>query len=308
MNSPTRALAFRRLAVKIAKAILLSGALLWLSWLILQGWENVRQYSWHIQPQLLALAFPAVLAYWFLNAACWNMALKVLGGELSLPRAIRIYFLSNLARYLPGGGLHALGRAYLGEREKVSAEIVSTSMVMEIALALTSAILVALLSLPLVLSHFGPKALVVGGGLALLGFGALHPRALNFQVGLFARLLRRKSRIQLVVRYSSTLAILAVYFVAWLAASFALFVLLNSLQPIPLSLLPAIGSLYAVSYVFGLLTPLAPAGLGAREGLFIVLVGQLLPMPVVTVAALLFRVWLTLAGLVWVAVAASYSR
>lgn len=98
------------------------------------------------------------------------------------------------------------------------------------------------------------------------------------------------------------MGLLAGYLLIWGFVGAAFFVLLNAVHPLPLTWLPTVAAIYAASWIAGFLTP-APSGLGVREGAIILLLGQYLPVPAVTATAILFRIWLILAEVLWAAVA-----
>ena len=74
----------------------------------------------------------------------------------------------------------------------------------------------------------------------------------------------------------------------------ALAVHLVDLHPVtpehPAATFPTLGAIYALSYLSGLVMPLAPAGLGVREGLMALLLSQLMPVPAAAAASVLVRV------------------
>jgi uncharacterized membrane protein YbhN (UPF0104 family) len=105
------------------------------------------------------------------------------------------------------------------------------------------------------------------------------------------------------LRYSVMLGFLAGYLIIWSFVGTAFFVLLNAVHPLSLAWLPTVIAIYAISWMAGFLAPFAPSGLGVREGAMILLLGQVLPVPAVTVTAILFRLWLILAEVLWAAVA-----
>ena len=54
--------------------------------------------------------------------------------------------------------------------------------------------------------------------------------------------------------------------------------------------LPAVSGIVALSYLFGLAVPIAPAGLGAREGLAALLLSTMMPPPAAAVTSVLYRI------------------
>jgi len=287
---------------KTIKIVATGTILFFLGLSLRRDWRGVSDYIWNAQSWLLSLSFIFMLAQWFMIALEWKVIVRSLGGELGLRKGMRIYFLSNLGRYIPGSVWYVLGRAYLGEREEVSAAVVSTSIVMENALATVSGMLLSALASPLFLSQYGRGSLYAGMAVGALGLIFLHPSLMSWLLSLLARLLRRSSGVTPVGGYLATLGLLLGYIFIWAFRGIAFFMLLYSLCPIPLAWLPTIGGILAASYIVGFLVPFAPGGLGVREGVIVLLLGQYVPLPAAAAAAILLRIWSTLSELIWAGV------
>ncbi len=290
---------------KRAAKILLAGAILFFLGLnIYRGWRDASRFQWDVRPWPLAASFALALAFWFMTGVGWNLMVRCLSGSLSLRKGMKIYFLSNLGWYVPGKVWYAVGRAYLGQREGVSVGVISTSVLMEVILSLTSSALMATLALPLLSPLLGAKSLYLGIAVLVLGLAVLHPALMKLALALLERLLPGAERVtNPPLRYSVMMGLLVGYLFAWSFVGTAFFTLLNAVHPLSLAWLPTVIAIYAVSWMAGFLAPFAPSGLGVREGVMILLLGQFLSVPAVTAAAILFRVWLTLAGVLWAAVA-----
>ena len=169
----------------------------------------------------------------------------------------------------------------------------------------------ATLALPLLSPILGAKGLYLGIAVVVVGLAVLHPALMKPVLALLERLLpgppsselcRSKRDVHPPLRYSVMMGLLAGYLLIWGFVGVAFFVLLNAVPPLPLTWLPTVAAIYAASWIAGFLTP-APSGLGVREGAIILLLGQYLPVPAVTATAILFRIWLILAEVLWAAVA-----
>ena len=289
---------------KVATASVVGAALLFLGLNLYRGWHGTRDYQGRIQPWLLLVSFIFTLAFCFLSAVGWSLTVRCAGGKVNLRRGMRIFFLSNLGKYLPGTVWYIAGRTYLGEREKIPAAVIATSVVVEMALALTSAALISSLALPTLLARYGSGGAYLGMAAVALSLTVLHPRPMGWLLNLFARLLHRlPSEVNLTVGYLEMARLLIAYIFIWAVGALAFLTLLYSIYPVPLAWLPTVAAIYAASWIVGFLTPFAPGGLGVREGALALLLGRYVPLPVATAAALLSRLWLTLGEAVWVAVA-----
>ncbi|MFQ5813531.1 MAG: YbhN family protein [Anaerolineae bacterium] len=290
-----------RRAVKVS---LVGVVLFFLGLNIYHGWRDASRFQWDVRPWLLVVSFTLALAFWFMTGVGWNLTMRCLGGGLALRKGLKVYFLSNLGWYLPGKVWYAVGRAYLGQQEGASAGVISTSVVIEVVLSLTSSALMATLALPLLTPLLGARSIYLGIAVLALGLAALHPALMKRSLTLLERLLPGPKRtINPPLRYSVMMGLLAGYLFIWGFVGAAFFVLLNAVHPLPLAWLPTVAAIYAVSWMAGFLAPFAPSGLGVREGAMILLLGQYLPVPAVTAAAILFRIWLILAEVLWAAVA-----
>ena len=289
---------------RAVKVLLVGAVLFFLGLSIYRGWHDANPFQWNVRPWPLVISFTLALAFWFMTGGGWNIMMRYLGGTLALRQGMKVYFLSNLGWYLPGKVWYAVGRAYLGQQEGVSVGVISTSVLMEMALSLTSSVLMATLALPLVSPLLGAKSLYLGVAVLVLGLAVLHPALMKPALTLLERLLPGPKRtINPPLRYSVMMGLLVGYLFIWGFVGAAFFVLLNAIYPLPLAWLPTVVAIYAISWSAGFLTPFAPSGLGVREGTMILLLGQYLPVPAVTAAAILFRIWLILAEVIWVAVA-----
>ena len=289
---------------RAVKVLLVGAVLFFLGLNIYRGWRDASRFQWSVRPWSLVGSFALALAFWFMTGLGWNLMVRCLGGSLALRRGMRVYFLSNLGWYVPGKVWYAVGRAYLGQREGVSVGVISTSVLMEMVLSLTSSALMATLALPLLSPLLGAKGLYLGIAVLVLGLAILHPALMQPALTLLERLLPGPERaINPPLSYLVMMGLLAGYLFIWSFVGAAFFVLLNAVYPLPLAWLPTVIAIYAVSWIAGFLAPFAPSGLGVREGAMILLLGQYLPVPAVTAAAILFRIWLVLAEVLWVAVA-----
>jgi len=289
---------------KAAKVLLVGVVVFFLGLNIYHGRHRASRFQWNVRPWPLVVSFALALAFWFMTGMGWNWMVRCLGGSLALRKGMKVYFLSNLGWYLPGKVWYAVGRAYLGQREGVSVGVISTSVLMEMVLSLTSSALMATLALPLLSPLLGAKSLYLGIAVLVIGLAVLHPALMKPSLALLERLLPGPERVTSPpLRYSLMMGLLAGYLFIWGFVGAAFFVLLNAVYPLPLAWLPTVIAIYAVSWIAGFLAPFAPSGLGVREGAMILLLGQYLPVPAVTATAILFRIWLILAEVLWAAVA-----
>jgi hypothetical protein len=206
--------------------------------------------------------------------------------------------LANLGGYLPGYGWKHLGKALLAQRQGVPLARASSAVLIEFAgLALTRAV-VALSSISVAtleawgMAGVGPYLGALRGAawLALLG----APWLLERGVAWLAR--RRPPRGgSLAIRKGALWGAMALMCATWVLFGLGLAVLLEAVQS--LSGAQFLVAIFATttSFLASLLVFFVPAGIGVRESVLILALGNALPEATVTAGTLLSRVILILA-------------
>lgn len=180
-----------------------------------------------------------------LALAWWNLLCRF---DIHTSRhwAVRVYGISQIARYVPGNIFHLAGRQAMGMAAGLAGWMLAKSSVWELGLISFAGGLFGLLALPLLLPNMS----------ALVGAG-IFAAALGFAFLLLNRF------------FGAPVARAFGWHAAFLALSGLLFVGLiellsgNSVGE-DLPVLPVIGA-YVLAWLAGLVTPGAPAGLGVRE-------------------------------------------
>jgi glycosyltransferase 2 family protein len=269
---------------------------------IVSEWSQLRAYDWDVDGAQLAISVVALAA-----ALAWGV--WVLGRVLArltpepppFPTLLRIWFLSSLARYVPGKIWQFVGAANMARSAGIAAPVLITAMAIHIGLTLLAAAIVA----AGLLAPFGIDlrtapmiALVV---LGLTSLGLVHPKVLNAGLALVPRALHAEVMVW-SGSWASGLALLALSITAWLATGAAFTLFVDAVVEVPLlSALPLTGA-NALAFLVGYLVFLTPAGLGAREAALAVLLGPIAPPGIAAVVAVATRLW-TIAGEVLGAVA-----
>lgn len=271
--------------------VLVAGALGFLVYAVLRDLPRVRAFPWEPRPVLLVgstLALSAVLA---LGVGVWQLVLRGFGVRIGYAALCRIWFLSNLARYIPGKIWQFVGVAQLGVRSGLPAAVGITSLVVQMGFTLLAACAVALLLLP---------AELVGGGAvrwaAPLVLLLAHPALIRHALRTAEKLARRP-----LARWEGGwgygVGLVALNAGAWLLYGGALYLFIAALTPVPLARLGAVIGMNALAFVAGYLVFIAPAGLGAKETALAGLLGTFLPIAVAAALALAVRLWTVAAEL-----------
>lgn len=209
---------------------------------------------------------------------CWRRWLLGLGQDLPYAQAFRIMYQANLAKYVPGGAWHLVGRAAMCEAAGVPAEAALASMALDTACHVATAAIVGVPVVVLaggVLPGLDPRWLVAG---AVAALAALHPRLVAAGLAVVARITGRAA-IGVPVGYPFLLGQALLYAANWALLALAVVAFGQAWHPAPLGATQAgmIAGGLLVAWVLGAITVVAPAGLGVREAGLALLLAPFFP-------------------------------
>ncbi len=263
----------RRTVRQVAKAswVVLIGVFITL--VIAANWNEIRDIEWTPDRLgFLALAVIAALMRKGLAGVLWVLIVRVVGSGLAVPsrKSLRAFFVSNLAMYLPGTYWYIPGRIMMLREYGISAVQTGAGALLEQMMLVISGGMLSILGLDLVAEALGVSVesffwvlLVVGVGLV-----AIHPRVLDRITNLMTRLLRREP-IAITISYGQMLMLLLFALLIWLFGALSLLLLARVFVPeLPITPFQVgiFGAVFAISWLVGFFTPIAPSGLGVREG------------------------------------------
>jgi hypothetical protein len=230
-------------------------------------WHQVGNLSFPV----VALAFVASLGGLMCSLMVWRSLLADLGSRLSLTEAIRVMFIGQLSKYVPGSVWPLLAQAELAADRGVPRTRTAVSVLLSSAVMVWTGGLVAAVTLPFASTASTGDYLwiMLAAPVALV---LLWPPVLNWSLRLLLRLLRRPSLYQPV-----TLRGLAVStgwaMAGWTVNGLMVYVLTAQLAGDDARRILAVSIAgYALSWVAGFLFIVAPAGAGVREAVLIAVV------------------------------------
>jgi hypothetical protein len=279
-------------------------ALGFLGWTIATEWSELRRHDWSVDvPELLAslLGLVAVLVW---GVWVWHRVLARLHAhDVRFRDLLRIWFLSSLARYVPGKIWQFVGAAGMARSAGIAGPVLLTSMVVHMGFTLLAA---AVVSLALLL----PSGLELGslhvaglGALAGLSVFVVHPAVLNGVLRLVPDAIHQEV-IRWDGRWRDGLALLGLNVVSWIGYGLVFTLFVDALVEVPATAALPLTGANALAFLVGYLVFLAPAGLGAREAALAVLLAPHAPAGVAAVVAVATRLWTIGAELVGAAAVA----
>jgi hypothetical protein len=243
-------------------------------------------------PQILLALLSMALGYSLLPLGSWRI-ITAMGHALTRLNVGRIFFVSNMGKYLPGGIWAFPGRALFYQRAEVPTADAISAVFWEIVLLIMSAALVGLAVTPLLL-QFAPPPLV-GAGIAL------YAGVLALVLFMPPPLLERFNIT--AISTGAKLHTMGVYLVSWVIMGLS-FVLITGVftGPLTVSEVIQLGGLYMFSWVAGFVVVIAPSGIGVRDGLLVVGLLLFLEPPLPGAIAIIARLLWTLAELLALAI------
>jgi uncharacterized membrane protein YbhN (UPF0104 family) len=263
-------------------------------------WREVISLKWQPRPGVFALACVLLALSYALVACLWGLALRRAAGT-PVRAGARIWFLANLARYVPGNVWSFVGAVELARREGVARSRTLAVMALTQVLSVGVALLAGLPVLLAERARLGRPALLGAVAVAVVAAGA----------AVFRRQLLGLARRRLpgldpgaLVPAPGTVALLTVGYAAyWAVTGLAFAALVASAYRLAPGDVPLVVAAYAAAYAVGFLSLLTPAGLGVREGVLVIALAPVLPAGPALVVALVSRVWTMLAELAGAAAA-----
>ena len=227
----------------------------------------------------------------------WRALLADLGSPLPLPAAIRVMFVGQLGKYVPGAVWAVAAQVELARDYAVPRRRSATASLVSMAVTLVVGLVAAGVTLPLVSAHAVRQYWWV---LAVtpLAAACLHPRIIRFGLNLALRVLRR-APLEESAGAAAMARALAWTTLGWFFyGAHAWFLISDFAGKGGRTFALALGG-YALAWAVGFLIIFFPGGIGPREVALIAVLAPVMPSASALVVALASRVVMTIGDLVW---------
>ncbi|MGD1807152.1 UPF0104 family protein [Dapis sp. BLCC M126] len=236
------------------------------------------------------------------SAVVWFWIIKEFHQKVDLRWAIRVYLLTNLAKYLPGNIWHFYGRVTATKQVGVTAEIAILSVLIEPVLMAAAALGVALVGST-------QENLFLQFLCFLVVISIIHPRILNPVIKYLVKIKLKVSKSDSkavtelkLKRYPIKPFLGEICFVLIRGSGFLLTIL--AFNPVELNHVLLIFSAFSLAWLLGLVVPGAPGGVGVFEATALALLEQKFSPGILLSAVAFYRLISVLAetfaaGLAW---------
>ncbi len=269
-------------------------------------WDQVRDSVEKLSIIDLVLAALFGLGNIFLSMMAWRSMLGDIGSNLPVPVAMRIFFIGQLGKYLPGSVWSVVAQADLGRDYQVPPRRTVAVSVVAMGVALASALMIAAFTLPFAAPGQAVHYVWVLAILPVLVVG-LMPSSVDRLTHLLLKVLRREPPDH-EFSWQGVLRGLGWYTASWLAIGLQIYILAVGVHAHGARVLPlAIGG-SVLAFAAGFLAIFVPAGAVVREAVLVAVLSPVLSTGPALVVAVVSRLIATVGDGLWAAVAAGLAR
>jgi glycosyltransferase 2 family protein len=228
---------------------------------------TLAQFDWTIPWQTAAASALAFSLAPLVQGLSFWLALRLLTGTTTVGDAMVVWSRSYVVRYAPTGGVAIAYRVAARRRLDASAEQVLAAYTYEHVATLSAGAAVCIGFYALAGSLPPLPALAIAAA-ALVLTALLLPGIAGRGVDAVAR--RLHVRLSAVLPARHLAALVALNAVGWLGTGTGVYLIVAAVTGDAPAFVWLVGS-YTAGYLVGFVAPLAPGGLGAREGMLVVL-------------------------------------
>lgn len=255
----------------------------------------------------MAVSFAVRMAGLLLQPLAWNLQLKPYGSALPAKKLYSIYAQSWIGRYIPGKVAWVGGKIYFAAQEGVDKNVAVITSFLDSMLQVIGSLLVAAVFFLVI-----QRAPGVDDSLIYLTYAltaalllCLVPRVFNFLVNLVHKVLRRtaideKYRMAGGPIWLSTAVVVGAKILSGMAVAI---IALSVFGKVSFADFLYVVAANCAATAIGMAALFAPAGLGVKESLQVVLLGAVFPREVVLVVVTLASLQSILGDLVFYAAA-----
>ena len=300
-----------RTVTRIIWWLSVAAAVVLMVWAIWTSVLELKAQHLHLDSRMVIVSLVVRSIALFMNIYLWDMILRASGARVSFLRNFKFFCYTNIVKRLPTPLWLVSGRMHLYEQVGTNIAVTSTSIGIEMLLALTSGSILMLALMPIGLPSLPAWAKLMSvAGAVTVWLVSSEPRLLKVAGKVVGKLFRQPISSLGEIRRRDLLYWTLVHTLSWMMGGTMMYFVLGILMPLDVSFLVKVIWAWAVSGVFGFVRFLAPFLFAAREislAFLLAMVG-LSPLAVVAVSAALSRLCLIVGDLIWAGIALMISE
>lgn len=263
---------------------------------VARQWDDIVADFARLDVTTVVLGVVFTLAALVANMLSWRSMMSATGFRVRIAAASSIFFVGQLGKYIPGGVWSIAAQAELGRAHGLARTGSAVASLASMLVSMVTAALVGIVALLLGsangLATFWWLIIVV-----VIGLVALTPPVLGRLIAVAMRLLRRPPQ-DVSLSWSGTIWSIVWSIVMWVAYGAQASFVLHAFGADSAALFPVATGAYAVAWLVGFLVIIAPAGLGPREAVLLLLLGSVTTATGALALAVISRAFMTLGDVV----------
>lgn len=276
----------------ILKILYMLLALAFMIYYLAKNWGSLIEYEQQFNVIYLLLAF----MFLWLALASHVALMKIIFAEtthvkIGFWKMFRVFNLANLGRYLPGKLWSVMGMYYFTGEYGVSKKNTTMAVIANEITFKGAGLLLGICYL--LFSESYREYLPLLTGLLIAGLVALHPAIIGRLINFGLKILK-KEQLKINFGYPTILKLFFYSILLWLIYSLAFYALVRSITPLELRNPLKFAAIMPLSWTIGYIALFAPGGFGVREGMLVLLLGEILPPEVALAIAVVQRIWFLL--------------
>jgi len=263
-----------------------------MSYYLVENWSTLKGHHWQFDIKMLILS-SVLLWFAFLSAiSMLHLAFKrIAKTKISLIQLFRVFNIANLGRYLPGKIWNILGMYYLVGEYGISKKQTTLAILASEISYKGSALLIGICYF--IFSPLYRQYLPIMIALLACSLIFIHPKTIDKFVNYGLRLFK-KPAIEINFSYRTILIFFLLYINVWMIYSLAFYVFVNSLTSLESINIIQFFTILPLCWVVGYIMIFAPGGIGVREGMLVIILGEFLPAEIALVIAVFQRIWFSI--------------
>lgn len=259
--------------------------------------DLIKLKAFELNPRIILFIIAGFICYglfFIVKTILWLKILKHLGASVNYPAAAKIWFASQIIKYIPGKIWFIVSRVCFADQRMSRTQILIATFMETIFMLITPIIVfnlsdgLQLLKL-LNISNFIIIAILLSTLLSLI---CLHPYFLQKIFNFFTRLFRSDS-VLIPFQYKKSLTLTIIYSLNWLLYGLANYFILTAFLAAWPEHFFQITAVFAIAYLLAFLSFITPGGVGVKEAIQVFLLTQMsIPGTVAVAASVISRlIW-----------------
>ncbi|MBT1630609.1 lysylphosphatidylglycerol synthase transmembrane domain-containing protein [Curtobacterium flaccumfaciens] len=267
-------------------------ALAFLVWSIARQWDAISRDFVRLDAGTIVLGVAATIVALVANMLSWRAMMSASGFRVRLAAASSIFFVGQLGKYIPGGVWSIAAQAELGRAHGLQRTGSAVAALASMLVSMVTAAVVGIVAV-LLASSTGFATFWWLIPLIVVGLVCLTPPVLGRLIAVAFRILRRPAQ-DTTLTWTGTVMSLVWSLVMWLAYGVQATLVLRVFGADSPTLFPVAVGAYAVAWLVGFVVVIAPAGIGPREGILVLLLGSVAGGSAPLALAVISRVFMTI--------------